>query len=148
MMLDPKLDAFRLVPREYNLRPINKSSTNTFVFTEKDTYKRRGPIQPAVKKEANARARGARMPGYKRAVPKKTTLAGHAKSEFHCLPVENPEYISILSRRHAEKPKTHSAPHFMEKVKMGDVLNAGGISDHNAFSGFIVRILTLSLGLV
>jgi len=147
LMLDPNLSAFRLVPREYNMRAMNKATSNTFVFTEKDLpgYTRKvagqgtqaGRPQPVEKKEGNSR-RNFRTPGYRRAIPKKTALIGHVKSEYNCLPVENQQYVDILTRRQAETPKDDSSPQFIEgKVAMANILNPGGVGATNAFTGFI-----------
>lgn len=114
MELKPEFARARNVPVEYNLHITNKSSNNTFVFSEKEQPRSQFRSRPY---RAHIDARKSGRIGklskdeqwIRRTVPKQTALAGHIKTELNCLPVENADYERIMKQRQklalALKPK-------------------------------------------
>ncbi|KAI4213043.1 MAG: hypothetical protein LQ351_004387 [Letrouitia transgressa] len=112
----------KLVPTEYNLQITNRTSANTYAFTEKDLlkYTRRAPgsaedprkrnsisqhatSRPTFQDRSGQRSlqgeKGRKWHPYKKNVPKQTGLVGQVKTEMTCLPIENSQYRQIMDER-------------------------------------------------
>jgi len=152
MRLNEDLPVHNNLPKEYNLDSVNTNVNSTFIFTEQDL-----PSYAAKNKErAAALAQG--IPGHlirqqqkqmeppqeggqrykkgqpytRRAIPKKTTIAGTVTHELNCLPLENAETNYYLSTRAAE----FQAP--KNKIQVMDRLPPNGMNSPSAWSNFFV----------
>jgi len=150
MRLNEDLPVHNNLPKEYNLDSVNTNVNSTFIFTEQDL-----PSYAAKNKErAAALAQG--IPGHlirqqqkqmeppqeggqrykkgqpytRRAIPKKTTIAGTVTHELNCLPLENAETNYYLSTRAAE----FQAP--KNKIQVMDRLPPNGMNSPSAWSNF------------
>ncbi|KAK5655430.1 hypothetical protein OQA88_5701 [Cercophora sp. LCS_1] len=122
-MLLGDIKEHREIPKEYNMDLVNMNVNNTFVFAEQDlpSYAAKNKERAAAlaqgipahllrqqqqkQPEGQAADRGSRRsaPYVRRAIPKKTTIAGTVKHEVHCTPVENAETNYLLGLRAIEK---------------------------------------------
>ncbi|KAM7196084.1 Transcription initiation factor IIF, beta subunit domain containing protein [Rhypophila sp. PSN 637] len=118
MRLHPHLQQHKEIPKEYNMDIHDFNVNNTFVFTEQDLpsyaaknkeraaalaqgipahllrqqQKATEPQQPQERSRRGA-------PYTRRAIPKKTTIAGTIKHEVICTPVENAETEAYLTAK-------------------------------------------------
>ncbi|KAI1344625.1 transcription initiation factor IIF [Xylariaceae sp. FL0016] len=112
------------IPKEYTLDIKDMALTNTFMFTEQHLpgYKekqanndipyhlRKRLEKPEEKPEEEGSNKRRRLPRYRKAIPKKTVLAGRFRHELNCQPVWTEETKHILRMRNEEasKPKTQT----------------------------------------
>lgn len=159
MLLSSNLAAHQPIPKEYQLDVTEQSVRNTYVFTEQDLpgfkSKSRATFDSA---SANMPMRLNRPkyqqtdnkpgfskdkrtgPYFKRAVPKKTAIAGTIKHEVNCIAVENEETNRILEERTLEamRPKKHTK--YIEEDVNGlsaGYIQAGSLGAVSSFSSFI-----------
>lgn len=165
MLLRPDLAQHQEIPKEYELDVTEATVNNTFVFTEQDLpgfkSKSRKGFDPTT---ANLPARLTRpkfdkpgdkspwdhkkqawdpkkrfQPYFKRAIPKKTTLAGRVAHEINCVPVTNPETNRIMAQRTiaAMQPKNHTVFLSGNQSREAGFIQPGTIRAQEAFGGFI-----------
>jgi transcription initiation factor TFIIF subunit beta len=158
MLLQPDLAQHQEVPKEYKLDVTATTVANTYIFTEQDLpgfkSKSRKGFDP---KTANLPARLTRprfdkagdkapwdpkkrfQPYFRRAIPKKTALAGRVAHEVNCVPVDNPETNRILTERTlaAMKPKSSTVFLAGNKGQEAGFIQPGTLRAQQAFGGFI-----------
>ncbi|KAE8444694.1 hypothetical protein EG329_014352 [Mollisiaceae sp. DMI_Dod_QoI] len=159
MLLNPDLGAHQTIPKEYLLDVTEEKVKNTVVFTEKDLpgfkSKSRQQFDLAT---ANMPARLTRpkndkpmskepydpnkrfQPYYRKAIPKRTAIAGKVAHEVNCIAVINEESERILGQRTLEamKPKRHTK--FLNEdlsVHGTGFIQPGTIHAQNTFTDFI-----------
>ncbi|KAK1758247.1 transcription initiation factor IIF, beta subunit-domain-containing protein [Echria macrotheca] len=125
MRLEPDVRQHRNLPKEYNMDIVNADVKNTFIFTEQDlpSYAAKNKDRAAALAQgipahllrqqqpktdgqpADRSRRGA--PYVRRAIPKKTAIAGTVKHEVVCTPVRNAEtdYLLGMSALEKQAPK-------------------------------------------
>ena len=115
ILLDPRREQNRKVPKEYIVRTIQDNLQNTFFFTEKDLPGYKGRRRSHVKAEDRDNQLGVasgsgvekRRSHFRKAVPKQTALTAIAKQEASCIAVENEEYHKLMKERQkASEEKT------------------------------------------
>ncbi|KAL9015668.1 MAG: hypothetical protein Q9185_006948 [Variospora sp. 1 TL-2023] len=157
LILAPNVPSQINVPKEYNMHMTNRSSSNTYIFTEKDlngfsakdkagapstSSSAAFPSQPPKPMYQNRpshntqqRETTRRWNPYKKRIPKQTALVGQIETEINCLPVENAEYKRIMDARVREammrKPKRETQ--MVERQPDGRVYVPTGGQQHNAF---------------
>ncbi|POS84331.1 hypothetical protein EPUL_002413 [Erysiphe pulchra] len=159
MLLRRDISQHQNVPKEFNLEVTEENVKNTFVFTEQDLpgFKSRSQTK-FDPKSANMPARLIRakneklnikgdpdqsrrfQPYFRKAVPKRTTIAGKVAHEVNCVVVHNEEASRLLAMRTIEamKPKRHTK--FLNQdfsITRKGFIQPGSISAQNTFSGFI-----------
>jgi len=158
MLLRSDLPQHQQVPKEYELDITSEHVRNTFVFTEQDLpgfkSRSRTKFDP---ESANMPARLTRpkfektgdkqpydknkrfQPYFKKAIPKKTTMAGTVAHEVNCIAVKNAESDALLASKTIEamKPKAGT-------IYVGDASNLtnnfimpGTVRAQGTFGGFI-----------
>ncbi|KAL8756695.1 MAG: hypothetical protein Q9184_004419 [Pyrenodesmia sp. 2 TL-2023] len=159
--LNPNVEGQANVPKEYNMHVTNRSSLNTYVFTEKNlkgySAKDKAAAQPKPSgggfasqppkpmyqsrpgQSSQAWETTRRWNPYKKAIPKQTVLVGQIKTEMNCLPVENAEYDRTMEARTRDamrkKPKRETL--MVERQPEGNVYLPTGGQQQNTFeSGF------------
>ncbi|ORY66289.1 transcription initiation factor IIF, beta subunit-domain-containing protein [Pseudomassariella vexata] len=157
MLLDAGNSTHQTVPKEYNLEVRDMNLLNTFMFTEQDLpgYKSKAqgansnipahlrpkpPQRPQdnnVKTEPGRKARY--QPYYRKAIPKKTALAGRFRHELNCQPVMTPETKHILAMRASDalKPKATTSILAGARVLTNGLIHAGTAAGNEKFSGFV-----------
>ncbi|PBP26182.1 transcription initiation factor IIF [Diplocarpon rosae] len=159
MLLTSNLAEHQTIPKEYDLDITAQSVSNTFVFTEKDLpgFKSRSRAKFDLA-SANMPARLTRpkndkpiskqpydpnkrfQPYYRKAIPKKTTLAGKIAHEINCIAVDNKESQRLLAERTLEamKPKLHTKFIKEDVSTLGPgFIQPGSINAQNSFNSFI-----------
>ncbi|PMD26592.1 hypothetical protein NA56DRAFT_654403 [Hyaloscypha hepaticicola] len=156
---EQSLAEHQMVPKEYELAITAQTVNNTFVFTEQDLpgfkSKSKQKFDPA---SANMPARLTRpkndkpmskqpydpnkrfQPYYRKAIPKRTTLAGRVAHEVNCIAVDNPETERLLAMRTLEAMRPKKFTKFINEdlsVISSDFIQPGTISAQNAFQTFI-----------
>ncbi|KFX89174.1 hypothetical protein O988_08728 [Pseudogymnoascus sp. VKM F-3808] len=158
MLLRPDLAQHQAIPKEFSLDITAETVNNTFVFTEQDLpgfkSKSRKGFDPAT---ANLPARLTRpkfdkptdkqpwdpkkrfQPYFKRAIPKKTTLAGRVAHEINCVPVDNPETNRLLAQRTLAAMQPRNRTVFLSGTRSREAgfIQPGTIRAQEAFGGFI-----------
>jgi transcription initiation factor TFIIF subunit beta len=161
MLLRSDLAQHQNVPKEYDLDITAEKVDNTFIFTEKDLpgFKSKSQI-PFDPEMANMPARLTRpkfpkgspdktpwkvnktyQPYFRRAIPKKTTLAGRVAHEVNCIAVTNPESERLLAQRTIEAMRPKAGTIFLQgdNTKLANgFIEPGTMSAMGAFGGFIV----------
>jgi transcription initiation factor TFIIF subunit beta len=163
MLLSSDLAVHQMVPKEYNLDMTEEAVKHTFLFTEQDLpgfkSKSRQKFEAAT---ANMPARLTRaknekpmskqpydpnkrfQPYFRKAIPKRTTLAGKVAHEVNCVAVENEESQRILAERTLEAMRPKRFTKFLnEDVSAAGkgFIQPGTIGAQNTFGGFIVRLM-------
>ncbi|RYO75055.1 hypothetical protein DL762_010196 [Monosporascus cannonballus] len=149
MLLDHRQPEHQNVPKEYNLDVKDMQLINTFMFTEQDLpgYKnksqganrnipphlRRRQEQPSRDKnqqDANAGVKKRYQPYYRKAIPKKTVLAGKFAHELNCQPVMNAETRHILTTRASDamKPKATTKMMAAARGMPSGIIQAGSFA--------------------
>ncbi|RYP73727.1 hypothetical protein DL771_003440 [Monosporascus sp. 5C6A] len=149
MLLDHRQPEHQNVPKEYNLDVKDMQLINTFMFTEQDLpgYKnksqganrnipphlRRRQEQPPRDKnqpDANAGVKKRYQPYYRKAIPKKTVLAGKFAHELNCQPVMNAETRHILTTRASDamKPKATTKMMAAARGMPSGIIQAGSFA--------------------
>lgn len=161
MLLHNNLAQHQLVPKEYDLKVTEMRVNNTFLFSEEDLphYKERNraraeaaaagvpskllrqprPDKPAEKpKFPGGRRRGPRREFYRKAIPKKTKIAGRVRHELNCIPVDNPETDHMLALRAIEASKPTAVVTFIDETNISlNSLERGGLAAQNRLQNFI-----------
>ncbi|KAK0668113.1 putative transcription initiation factor IIF subunit beta [Cercophora samala] len=150
MLLHPNIQPHQELPKEYNLDVHNFDVHNTFVFSEQDlgSYaaknKERAKAlaagipahllrQQQQKQSGESSDRGRRSGPYTRkAIPKKTRIAGRIKHEVLCTPAANPETERFLFSRTKKTQETK------KEVKVYEAgTNPQGLSGDKEWAGYL-----------
>ncbi|TVY29792.1 Transcription initiation factor IIF subunit beta [Lachnellula hyalina] len=162
MLLSSNIAEHQPIPKEYQLDINNESVKNTFVFTEKDLpgfksksnqkfdpssanmpsrLMRNKNEKPAANKPFDPNRRF--QPYFRKAIPKRTTLAGKVAHELNCIPIDNPESQRLLSARTLEamRPKMHTKFLGAEDVSSvgSGFIQPGSIAAQNQWDAFIKK---------
>lgn len=159
MLLRSDLEQHQQVPKEYELDITSEHVRNTFVFTEQDLpgfkSRSRTKFDP---ESANMPARLTRpkfektgdkqpydktkrfQPYFKKAIPKKTTLAGTVAHEVNCIAVKNAESDALLATKTIEamKPKAGTIYVGDASTLTNNFIMPGTVRAQGTFGGFIV----------
>jgi transcription initiation factor TFIIF subunit beta len=159
MLLSSELAEHQTVPKEYLLDVTEEAVKNTFVFTEQDLpgFKSKSKAKfdaasaniPARLTRPKTEKQGEKQPFdknkrfqpyYRKAIPKRTTLAGRVAHEVNCVAVENEESERLLAERTlaAMQPKlgTKFIPDDPSSIASG-LIQPGTLGAINTFGGFI-----------
>ncbi|MCJ1251569.1 hypothetical protein MMC30_008804 [Trapelia coarctata] len=165
LLLTPDMSINHDLPKEYNMQVTNWSPGNTFIFTEKDlpgyNSKAKSSSRHVQDSASLPFSQVAPRPGfpdrgkstfpkydknkkwqpyYKRAVPKKTALAGQVRREINCRPVENQEYRQLMDERAREALKSRPATQVLggrASTLGGNLLQPGTLGAPGTFNNFI-----------
>jgi hypothetical protein len=153
MLVDPKNPIHQTVPKEYNLELKEADLLNTFMFTEQDLpgFKNKSQGGPNSNIPAHLRPRPDRpketpeskgvkkKPFYRKAIPKKTVLAGRFRHELNCQPVETAETKHILAMRASDALKPKATTSLMTGTRNPTgIIHAGTTAGNEKMRGFIV----------
>ncbi|CZT00396.1 related to transcription initiation factor TFIIF subunit [Rhynchosporium agropyri] len=159
MLLTPALAEHQNIPKEYDLDITDETVKNTYVFTEKDLpgFKSRSRAKFDLA-SANMPSRLTRpkndkpfskqpydpnkrfQPYFRKAIPKRTTLAGKVAHEINCIAVDNKESQHLLAVRTLEamRPKLHTKFVKEDLAMLGPgFIQPGTIHAQNSFNDFI-----------
>ncbi|KAK8048582.1 transcription factor IIF beta subunit [Apiospora phragmitis] len=124
MLLDVQNPVHQTIPKEYNFDMRDSNLQNTFLFTEQDL--------PGFKSNNNKQEGGRKryQPYYRKAIPKKTVLAGKFKYELNCQPADTMETRHILAMRASDALKPRATTSMMSgmsgtRAMTKNILNAG-----------------------
>ncbi|KAK0730812.1 putative transcription initiation factor [Lasiosphaeris hirsuta] len=150
MLLRSDIEQQKDLPKEYNMEIVNPDVNNTFIFTEQDlpSYAAKNKERAAAlargipahilraqqqkQTESQPAERGKRPAPYtRRAIPKKTTIAGTVKHEVVCTPMMNAETEHFLTKR-ALEAQTQVA-----KVELVARLPPNGATDQKQWDNFL-----------
>ncbi|KAK8042056.1 transcription factor IIF beta subunit [Apiospora rasikravindrae] len=161
MLLDVQNPAHQSIPKEYNFEMRDNNLLNTFLFTEQDLpgfksksqgansniphHLRNRQRDNANKDNSNNKQEGGRkryQPYYRKAIPKKTVLAGRFKYELNCQPADTPETRHILAMRASDALKPKATTSMMSgmsgtRAMTKNILNAGAAPAGGRGPGFI-----------
>ncbi|KAG9245961.1 putative transcription initiation factor IIF subunit beta [Calycina marina] len=157
MVLSPEIAQHQRIPKQYDMEVINTNVNNTFLFTEQDL--------PGYKSKSNQKfdIATANMPSrltmpskiekpkqtydpnkkftpyYRKAIPKRTTLAARIKQELNCAPVDNEEtrYLMRVMTEEAMRPKHKTV--WRPRIEYNDTrfIQPGSIAASSTLSNFI-----------
>ncbi|MCJ1288316.1 hypothetical protein MMC26_007671 [Xylographa opegraphella] len=165
LLLSSTLGISHNVPKEYNMQIQNWTPPNTFVFTEKNLPGYVGKsristkysqdsasmpfsqVAPRLGFQDRGRLASSKLdknvkwqPYYKKAIPKKTSLAGKVQMELNCLPVETQEYRELMDQRTRQaltaKRETQLLPG-LASSHAGNLLAPGTLGAPGSFNNFI-----------
>jgi len=150
MLLSPNVEEHKSLPKEYNMQVVNPDVHNTFIFTEQDlpSYASKNKQRAAAlaqgipshllrqqqkpSENSQPRERGKRgLPYTRRAIPKKTTIAGTVRHEVVCTPLPNAETDEFLSQLAFQSQKKQTM------VQLHERLPPNGVSDEKEWESFI-----------
>ncbi|KAI1107000.1 transcription initiation factor iif [Jackrogersella minutella] len=157
ILLDPKLAPHQQIPKEYNLEVKDMNLTNTFLFTEQDLpgYKSKAQgansdipsyLRPRPERRENAQPEGGDnkrghkkryQPYYRKAIPKKTVLAGRFRHELNCQPVWTAETRHWLNLRNSDAMKPRATTTLTSSARPTGVIQAGSHITTDKFSNFV-----------
>ncbi|KAL9600881.1 MAG: hypothetical protein Q9219_002923 [cf. Caloplaca sp. 3 TL-2023] len=170
LLLTPTVNDHNNIPKEYNMHLTNRSSLNTYVFTEKDLngYAARDQVlarsrenggiasaqNPKVRYQHKSgpnpqqRDSSRRWQPYAKTIPKQTALFGQIETEINCLPVENAEYKRTMDiRTRAAMNKIRRETKMVEREPHGRVYAPTGLRHSNPFEmGFTKKQAKPSAG--
>jgi transcription initiation factor TFIIF subunit beta len=155
MLLDTKNAVHQSIPKEYNLDVKDMNLMNTFIFTEQDlpgyknkslgansnipAYLRPRPERPQDKsKPEHTGGKRRYQPYYRKAIPKKTVLAGRLRHELNCQPIDNAETRHILATRAADSLKPKATTSMLATTR--NLQNGIVTLKDDKFSGFVVSL--------
>ena len=160
MLLTSELAPHQMIPKEYTLDITQETAKNTFVFTEQDLpgfkSKSKQKFDPT---SANIPARLNRgriekpgkqpwdpnkkfQPFFRKAIPKRTILAGRVAHEVNCTAVDTEESKRLLILRATEGMRPKSGTKFLKEDVSGvgsGFIQPGSVAASNTFGKFIVR---------
>ncbi|MCJ1396405.1 hypothetical protein MMC18_009295 [Xylographa bjoerkii] len=165
LLLSSALGINHNVPKEYNMQIQNWTPTNTFVFTEKDLpgYVAKSKVSTRHMQDSASlpfsqvtprlgfQDRGRPVPSkfdknkkwqpyYKRAIPKRTSLAGKVQRELNCLPVETQEYRDIMDEKTRQAMTAKRETQLLSGLASshaGNLLAPGTLGAPGHFNNFI-----------
>ncbi|KAI1379395.1 transcription initiation factor IIF, beta subunit-domain-containing protein [Hypoxylon crocopeplum] len=156
VLLDHKLAPHQQIPKEYNLEIKDQHLTNTFLFTEQDLpgYKskaqgansdipaylrpkpeRRENTQPEADNKHGRKKRY--QPYYRKAIPKKTVLAGRFRHELNCQPAWTDETKHWLDIRNSDAMKPKATTTLTSAARPVGLIQAGAHVSNDKFSNFV-----------
>jgi transcription initiation factor TFIIF subunit beta len=163
MLLDSGLAQHQLMPKEFDLKITEMTASNTFLFSEEDLphFKERNRARaeatargvpskllrqqkpdnkPAEKPRfTGGRRRGPRREFYRKAIPKKTKIAGRVRHEVSCIPVNNPETDHMMAMRAIEASKPTATVVYMDETTIPlSELQKGNLASQQRLQNFIV----------
>ena len=157
ILLSSDLAQHQSIPKEYALDITQAQVNNTYIFTEQDLpgFKSKSRAKfdlssanmpsrltrakndkPAVKKPYDANKRF--EPYYRKAIPKRTRIAGKIAHEVNCVAVDNEDSRRIISQRtiDAMKPKARTKI-VRGKTTGADYIQPGTLQAQTVFDDFI-----------
>ncbi|KAI3332261.1 hypothetical protein HD806DRAFT_479912, partial [Xylariaceae sp. AK1471] len=158
LLLDHTKANHQTIPKEYALETKDMDLANTFLFTEQDLpgfksrsqgansdlpphLRRRHEQQqqrPEEKKEPEGGVKKNKyQPRYRKAIPKKTTLAGKFRREMNCLPVWTEETKHILRTRNDDAMRPKVATSIINSFDPSGVIQAGAHVANDKFSNLV-----------
>ncbi|KAK8140468.1 hypothetical protein PG984_000534 [Apiospora sp. TS-2023a] len=161
MLLDVQNPAHQTIPKEYNFEMRDNNLLNTFLFTEADLPGFKSKSQGANSniphhlrnrqrnndnnKDNNNKQEGGRkryQPYYRKAIPKKTVLAGRFKYELNCQPADTMETRHILAMRASDALKPKATTSMMSgmsgtRAMTKNILSAGAAPPGGKANSFI-----------
>ncbi|KAK6842650.1 Transcription initiation factor IIF subunit beta [Apiospora arundinis] len=161
MLLDLQNPVHQTIPKEYNFEERDSNLLNTFMFTEQDLPGFKSKSQGANSNiphhlrnrqqnnnnnnNNNNKQEGGRkryQPYYRKAIPKKTVLAGRFKTELNCQPADTMETRHILAMRASDALKPRATTSMMSgmsgtRAMTKNILNAGAAPAGGRTGGFI-----------
>jgi len=159
VLLSSDIAEHQTVPKEYVLDVTEETVKNTYVFTEQDLpgFKSKSKAKfdtasanmPARLTRAKMDKAAAKQPWdaskryqpyFRKAIPKRTTLAGKVAHEVNCVAMENEESERLLAERTLEAMKPKLGTKFLNEdvstVGTG-FIQPGSVGAMNSFGGFI-----------
>ncbi|KAI1752542.1 transcription initiation factor IIF, beta subunit-domain-containing protein [Xylaria castorea] len=158
LLLDHTKPNHQTIPKEYTLEIKDMDLTNSFLFTEQDLpgfksrshgansnlpphLRRRQEQQqqrPEDKTQPEAGVKKNKyQPRYRKAIPKKTTLAGKFSREINCLPVWTEETKHILKTMNDDAMKPKVSTSIVKSFDPSGVIQAGAHVAHERFSNLV-----------
>ncbi|KAI0125800.1 putative transcription initiation factor IIF subunit beta [Xylariales sp. AK1849] len=155
MLLDHKNPIHQTVPKEYTLEQKDANLLSTFMFTEQNLpgFKNRSqggpnsdipahlrprPAPPKENGKPEVGRKGKREPYYRKAIPKKTTLAGRFRRELNCQPVMTAETKQILAMRASDSLKPKATTSLMSGTRNPNgIISAGTTFGNDRMRGFV-----------
>ncbi|KAI0187310.1 putative transcription initiation factor IIF subunit beta [Xylaria flabelliformis] len=157
LLLDHTKPSHQAVPKEYNLEAKDMDLANSFLFTEQDLpgFKSRShgansDLPPHLRRRQEQQQRpedktqpdaGVKknkyQPRYRKAIPKKTTLAGKFSREINCLPVWTEETKHILKTMNDDAMKPKVSTSIVKSFDPSGVIQAGAHVAHEKFSNLV-----------
>ncbi|KAI1360591.1 transcription initiation factor IIF, beta subunit-domain-containing protein [Xylaria arbuscula] len=158
MLLDHNKAPHQRIPKEYNLEAKDMNLANSFLFTEQDlpgfksrshgaysdlpNHLRRRQEQQQQRPDEKTQPEGGvkknkYQPRYRKAVPKKTILAGKLSREFNCTPAMTPETKHILKVMNDDAMKPRAAASIVSSFDPEGVIQAGAHVANERFSNLV-----------
>ncbi|GAW10981.1 hypothetical protein ANO14919_003190 [Xylariales sp. No.14919] len=158
LLLDHTKPNHQTIPKEYKLETKDTNLANSYLFTEQDLpgYKsrshgansdlpphlRRRQEQQQQRPEEKTQPEGGvkknkYQPRYRKAIPKKTTLAGKLSREFTCLPEWTEETKHILKTMNDDAMKPKVAASIVKSFDPSGVIQAGAHVANDKFSNLV-----------
>ncbi|KAI1816494.1 hypothetical protein GGS20DRAFT_537845 [Poronia punctata] len=158
LLLDHTKPNHQTIPKEYTLEAKDNHLANTFLFTEQDLpgfksrsqgansdlppHLRRRQEQQQQRPEEKAQPEGGvkknkYQPRYRKAIPKKTTLAARFSREMNCLPVWTEETKHILRTMNDDAMKPKVATSIINSFDPSGVIQAGAHVPNDRFSNLV-----------
>lgn len=152
MLLSSDIEQHKGLPKEYNMQIQDPNVSNTFIFSEQDLpsyaaknkeradalaagipahlLRNKGP-KPAEEKPAGDRFQKRAAPYTRRAIPKRTKIAGTVKHEVVCTPIQNAESDFFLADRAKLKEDEKEA------IAPTERLPQNGVTDSREWESFL-----------
>ncbi|GAP86307.1 putative transcription initiation factor iif [Rosellinia necatrix] len=158
LLLDHTKPNHQTIPKEYALEAKDTDLTNSFLFTEKDLpgfksrshgansdlppHLRRRQEQRQQRPEEKAQQEGGvkknkYQPRYRKAIPKKTTLAGKFSREINCVPAWTDETRYLLKTMNDDAMKPKVATSIVKSFDPSGVIQAGAHVANDKFSNLV-----------
>ncbi|MCJ1479275.1 hypothetical protein MMC13_007960 [Lambiella insularis] len=162
LLLSSDVENNHNVPKEYNMQLQTWTPANTFIFTEQDLpgYLARAKnatkhmqdsasmpfsqVAPRLGFQYRTKQVPAKFdktkkwqPYYKKAIPKKTSIAGKVSQEITCLPVENQEYRLLMDERTRQAITSKKETQFVVDSDASNALAPGTLGASGNFDNFI-----------
>ncbi|KAI0444831.1 transcription initiation factor IIF, beta subunit-domain-containing protein [Xylaria telfairii] len=157
LLLDHSKPNHQTIPKEYTLEAKDMDLANSFLFTEQDLpgFKSRShgansDLPPHLRRRQEQQQRpeektqpegGVKknkyQPRYRKAIPKKTTLAGKFSREINCLPVWTEETKHILKTMNDDAMKPKVSTSIVKSFDPSGVIQAGAHVAHERFSNLV-----------
>ncbi|KAI0478830.1 transcription initiation factor IIF, beta subunit-domain-containing protein [Xylariaceae sp. FL0804] len=156
LLLDHNQPRHQSIPKEYTLDVKDMALSNTFLFTEQDLpgfknksqgansslppHLRRRQERQHEKPQEKTQPDGVikkKQPYYRKAIPKKTVLAGRFRHELNCQPVWNQETKHIMKMRNEEASKPKKTTTMAQSLDPSGVIQAGAHVSNDRFSNMV-----------
>ncbi|KAI1197556.1 transcription initiation factor IIF, beta subunit-domain-containing protein [Nemania serpens] len=155
LLLDHTKANHQTIPKEYNLETKDVNLANSFLFTEQDLpgFKSRShgansDLPPHLRRRQEQRPddktpqeggvkKNKYQPRYRKAIPKKTTLAGKFSREINCLPVWTDETKHILKTMADDAMKPKVSTSIVKSFDPSGVIQAGAHVANDKFSNLV-----------